>query len=338
MLELEPHRRDAPGAGGAQSPTPAIVVGLINNMPDAALEATEGQFTELLRAAAGELPVHLRFSSIPEVPRSAMAREHMHSRQYWPLDALQGEAVDALIVTGMEPGGGPLDAEPYWPRLVALLNWAETQTISSIWSCLAAHAAVQHLNGIPRERLKEKRCGVFEHAILAGHPLMRGVPQPLRLPHSRWNDLPIERLREAGYTILSSSAATGADVFARQGRSLLVCFQGHPEYEANTLLREYRRDVGRFLRGQQARYPSAPSGYFSPDAATRLEEFARRAHERRSPELLAEFPLEALGAELQCTWQGAAVRLYCNWLNVLAEARRPAGTAARISRPSLTLS
>jgi homoserine O-succinyltransferase/O-acetyltransferase len=337
MLELEPHRRGAPGADTGPCPTPAIVVGLINNMPDGALEATEAQFTGLLRAAAGELPVRLRFSSIPEVPRSAVAREHMRTQHYWPIDALQREGVDALIVTGMEPGGGPLDTEPYWERFVALLDWAETHTTSSIWSCLAAHAAVLHLDGIPRRRLKEKRCGVFEHTILAGHPLMQGISPPLRLPHSRWNDLPIERLREAGYAILSCSTATGADIFARQRRSLLVCFQGHPEYEANTLLREYRRDVGRFLRGQQD-YPGAPSGYFSPDASTHLEEFARRARQHGSPELLAEFPLQALGAELQCTWQGAAVRIYRNWLNLLVEARRPAGTPVRASRPSMTLS
>jgi homoserine O-succinyltransferase/O-acetyltransferase len=338
MLELEPHRSDAPRAGDAPCPKGAIVLAVVNNMPDAALEATEAQFTGLLRAAAGERAVRLRFSSIPEVPRSAAARAQMAARHYWPIDALQREPLDGLIVTGMEPGGGALEDEPYWQRFVEILDWADTSTASSIWSCLAAHAAVLHLDEIPRRRLAAKRCGVFEHTILAGHPLMQGVSQPLGLPHSRWNDLPIDRLRQAGYTILSFSSATGADVFARQRRSLFVCFQGHPEYEATTLLKEYRRDVGRFLRGQQAHYPSAPSGYFSPGASARLEEFARRAQQRGSPALLAEFPLEALGAELQCTWQAAAVRIYRNWLNVLAEARRPAGASARTSRPSLTVS
>ena len=45
-------------------------------------------------------------------------------------------------------------------------------------------------------------------------------------------------------------------MFVKQTRSLFIFFQGHPEYEETTLLREYRRDVGRFLRGQQPHYPT----------------------------------------------------------------------------------
>ena len=74
-----------------------------------------------------------------------------------------------------------------------------------------------------------------------------------------------------GYRLLTRSAAAGADAFVReeQGGSLFVFFQGHPEYETDTLAREYRRDVGRFLRGEREHYPAAPEGYFN-DAATAL--------------------------------------------------------------------
>jgi homoserine O-succinyltransferase/O-acetyltransferase len=37
-------------------------------------------------------------------------------------------------------------------------------------------------------------------------------------------------------------------MFVKYNRSLFVLLQGHPEYDSATLLREYRRDVGRFLR------------------------------------------------------------------------------------------
>ena len=46
-----------------------IEIGLLNNMPEAALEATEQQFLDLLGAAAGDSWVHLRFFSLPGVPR-----------------------------------------------------------------------------------------------------------------------------------------------------------------------------------------------------------------------------------------------------------------------------
>ena len=300
----------------------ALRVGLVNNMPDSALEATETQFTRLLQAAAGSLPVQLRFYYVPEIARSAAAQERLE-RNYWQIQALDQEPPDALIVTGMEPGGGALTEEPYWESFVRLLRWADANTVSSVWSCLAAHAAALYLHGVQRRRRKEKLSGVFDHQLLAGHPLVAGVSEPFRLPHSRWNDLPVEELRAAGYTILSSSAATGADTFIEQRHSLFVCFQGHPEYEETSLLKEYRRDVGRFLRGQQAVYPTQPQGYFSPTVSAELDAFRARALATPREDLLEEFPTVEAGG-VHNTWQTPAARIYSNWLGFVAAGRTEA--------------
>ena len=63
-------------------------------------------------------------------------------------------------------------------------------------------------------------------------------------------DLPEARLLENGYRMLTRSAAAGVDAFVKKqdGGSLFAYFQGHPEYDTDSLLREYRRDVGRFRR------------------------------------------------------------------------------------------
>ena len=297
-----------------------IVVGLVNNMPDAALGSTEAQFSSLLQAAAGAHAVRLRFSSLPELPRGADARARI-AASYWPIETLLAEAPDALIVTGTEPIAPRLTEEPYWPRLTALLEWADQRTVASIWSCLAAHAAVEYFDGIARRRLAEKRCGVYSHSLLTGHTLLKGVAAPLPMPHSRWNELPIENLRAAGYAVLSSSPETGADAFVRHERSLMLFFQGHPEYEDTTLLKEYRRDVGRYLNGQQAHYPTLPHGYLSAEAAALLEGFRERALAQRAPELLGQFPFAAVAAALVNTWRPAAVAIYRNWLDFIAAAR-----------------
>jgi homoserine O-succinyltransferase/O-acetyltransferase len=299
--------------------TSALIVGLVNNMPDSALDSTEAQFSGLLRAAAGPRTVRLRFSSFPELPRGADARAHI-AGSYWPLETLLAEAPDALIVTGTEPIAARLAEEPYWPRLTALLEWADQHTIASIWSCLAAHAAVEHFDGITRRRLAEKRCGVYSHTLLPGHALLQGVAAPLPMPHSRWNELPIDALRTAGYAVLSSSPETGADAFVRHKRSLMLFFQGHPEYEDTTLLKEYRRDVGRYLNGQQAHYPTLPHGYLSAEAVSVLDGFRERALAHRAPELLGQFPFAAVAAALSNTWRPAAVTIYRNWLDFIAAA------------------
>ena len=282
-------------------------------MPDAALEATEAQFGRLLRESWPEGTVDLRLVYLPEIARGEAAEARLR-KHYWPVDELLASSSDALIVTGLEPGLRPLAEEPYWPRLVQLMEWAERRTRSSLWSSLAAHAAVLHLDGVQRRRLPAKCFGVFDHLIAADHPLVSGIVQPFRMPHSRWNALPLSELRDAGYQVLSTSVETGADLFVRQRESLFVFLQGHPEYESTTLLKEYRRDIGRFLRGLQPQYPGAPQGYFAPDTAELLNRFQARAERERDPGLLDCFPFTELEEHIQTTWRAGARCLFRNWL------------------------
>lgn len=307
----------------------ALRVALVNNMPDAALQATETQFANLLAAASGALRVRLRLTYLPEVPREAAALASI-AASYWPLERVMEDAPDAIIVTGTEPRASELEQEPYWPRLVQLLEWAQQRAASSIWSCLAAHAAVQALDGIRRRRLPEKRFGVFEHTPLRGMPLLDGVGAPLLTPHSRWNELSVDELRAAGYTVASASVHSGADMFVREERGLMVCFQGHPEYQSATLLKEYRRDVGRYLRGEREHWPSLPHGYFSAEALEALEAFRLRAERVRDPALTAEFPHLQLGTDSQAPWRAAAVHIYRNWLAYLAGTRSGAHSQRRV--------
>jgi homoserine O-succinyltransferase len=144
-----------------------ITVGLVNNMPDAAVEATERQFTELLRAAAPKAVVVLKLFSIPTVPRGeAMRREF--AERYRDIAELWDTPLDGLIVTGTEPRAKNLADEPYCETLTKVVDWARDNTASAIWSCLAAHAAVLHDDGIERRALKEKLFGIFDCQLVAG--------------------------------------------------------------------------------------------------------------------------------------------------------------------------
>ncbi len=112
-----------------------------------------------------------------------------------------------------------------------VIDWAADNTRSTIFSCLAAHAAVLHLDGIKRVPLGQKLSGVFDCAVVADDPLLEGLGPELRVPHSRLNDLAAQELSAHGYRILTSSPRVGADMFVRQQKSLFVFLQGHPEYE-----------------------------------------------------------------------------------------------------------
>jgi homoserine O-succinyltransferase/O-acetyltransferase len=313
-----------------------LTIGLVNNMPDAGCEATERQFIELLRAAASDVVVLLKLFSVAAVPRSEAARAEIASRSR-DLSALWDAPLDGLVVTGTEPVAADLKDEPYWNALCDLLDWACHNTMSAVWSCLAAHAAVQYSDGIVRERLSDKLSGVFDCEATGDHPLLAGVAQRWRVPHSRHNDLPEAPLAAGGYRVLSRSAAAGADTFIKEqdGGSLFVFFQGHPEYDTDSLLREYRRDVGRFLRGEAGAYPQAPQNYFDGAAMFLADDFRTRAEGGPHGELIGEFPVRSLRAGIENTWHSNAITVYRNWVAFLKEQkshrRSPATREQRVS-------
>jgi homoserine O-succinyltransferase len=310
------------GSGVGLNAPNCVTVGLINNMPDAAVEATERQFTELIRAATQNSVVLLKLFSIPEVPRADGVRQGMSDR-YRDISELWNTPLDGLIVTGTEPRAANLTDEPYWETLSKVVDWARDHTSSTIWSCLAAHAAVLHADGIERRALKDKQFGVFDCRLAADHPMTQHFPTPFWVPHSRYNDLPEPALTSCGYTILTRSATAGVDAFARQDGSFFLFFQGHPEYEVDTLLREYRRDVGRFLTGEREGYPAMPLGYFNDGAAALV---ARALADRRG-ELIAEFPRSVSEDGLQSPWRNAATGIYEKWTAFLTARKAERRTA-----------
>ncbi|HEY5347124.1 MAG TPA: homoserine O-succinyltransferase, partial [Rhizomicrobium sp.] len=188
--------------GGDYGLRQRLDIGLVNNMPDAALRATEMQFARLLKACATVLDVRLQLFSLPGIERSNETLARMEGF-YASTDTLAGSSLDALIVTGSEPRAEDLRDEPYWPQMAQLVDWARHSTLSTLWSCLAAHAAVLQLDGIARTPLGEKCSGVFlcEHAH--EDALFARMPGRHYTPHSRRNTLDEKALTAHGYKILS---------------------------------------------------------------------------------------------------------------------------------------
>jgi homoserine O-succinyltransferase/O-acetyltransferase len=292
-----------------------VRIAFVNNMPDAALEDTEMQFLELIEAAAPYIPVRLSLHSLPGIPRGRWGQQHL-DEYYFGMNDLFDHRYDGLIVTGTEPKQVDLCNEPYWSALSTVLDWAENNTVSTILSCLAAHASVLHSDGIGRYPLSEKQCGVFTFKRTASCSLMGGSTKSIRVPHSRWNEVRPEELAACDYTILTQSTEAGVDAFIKKKkRSLFVHFQGHPEYDRHTLLKEYRRDIKRFVRGERDTYPSIPAGYFDMATATLAAKFREVVLFDRREELLDKFPETIIAPMLQKTWQSSALSTYHNWLN-----------------------
>jgi len=298
-----------------------LTIGLINNMPDAALRATERQFMRLLRRAAGDIRIDFHCFSLPAVKRSQPAqwRTDQHYSDIADIDRLH---IDGLIVTGAEPAAATLAEEAYWQELAEIVDWARTNTRSTIWSCLAAHAAVLHLDGIERRPLDTKRSGIYDCLAVTDHWLTDGLPSPLLVSHSRLNELRADDLTGLGYQLLTHSPQAGVDIFAKQLGSQFIFFQGHPEYDALSLEREYLRDISRFLGGERDSYPAIPAGYYEPEAEERLAGFESRARVERRPGLSAELPGRTLRHDIATG--AAATMIFRNWLGFLSEGAKAA--------------
>jgi homoserine O-succinyltransferase/O-acetyltransferase len=318
-------RREADKFDRPQKATDAVLtIGLVNNMPDSALQATERQFIRLLEAAAGNHRILLHCFSLPSVKRSQPAKSRVDT-QYADIADLGHLKIDGLIVTGAEPNAASLPEEPFWQELAGVIDWAKVNTRSTIWSCLAAHAAVLHLDGIERQRLNAKCSGVFDCAKTHDHWLTENIPSPLKISHSRLNALRKSDLTAKGYQVLTESPEVGVDIFAKQFRSRFIFFQGHPEYDTLSLQREYLRDITRFIAGERDTYPAIPSSYFDVETEGRLALFQKRASAERKLPLSAELPGLRLRRDIAA--EAAPAEIFRNWLGFLS------GRAAATSRP-----
>ncbi|MGH6889463.1 MAG: homoserine O-acetyltransferase/O-succinyltransferase family protein [Rhizomicrobium sp.] len=319
----------APRRGGRETGSSefCIELGLVNNMPDAALERTERQFFHLLGAAARNLLVRVSFFSLSGLVRDTAGRDHLERNSYRGSSTIESAGLDALIVTGTEPHAPDLRLEPYWSELAALFDWIAGDGPSTVFSCLAAHAAVFRYDGIERQPLTEKRFGVFEH-VVAGHDVLTGnLPQPVHVVHSRWNEVGESALACSGYRILTWAPEAGVDMFLRRGRNDLLFCQGHPEYDPANPVREYHRDVRRFLAGERDAFPTFPRNYFSPAETLALEHFRERAIRARDASLLAEFP--AIRRRPEVRWQPPAAPVFQAWLRQIVETKRHRRSRAR---------
>lgn len=300
-------------------------IGLVNNMADAAMAATEYQFLTLLEAAAGDMPVHFTLYAFPEVERKPFGQRRLDSI-YFDIDQLWEQPPeqypDGLIVTGREPRTADLREEAFWPSFERVVEWTQEHGRSAVWSCLAAHAAVLALDGIGRVRSQHKHFGIFTCEQAAPHALLAGAPVSLRVPHSRWNGVSEGQLAANGYQVLTRTSDRGVDSFIKQEAGLFVFFHGHPEYASETLLGEYRRDVGRYLKGEMEIYPSLPLDYFDEETERSLLEIEAKARLSRQEKLLGEVYAVLNSVRIHNTWRDTGALIYRNWLEHLCTQKR----------------
>ncbi len=293
-------------------------IGFLNMMPDAALVATERQFIRLVGNCNRIAQFYVYPFSLPGLPRGAETMEYIE-RYYCKFEDLQQQGLDALIITGANVANPSLEQEPFWEPLMEVVRWADKNVSSTLCSCLATHALLKYLYGIDRQPLPAKRWGVYNHRISQpGHPLLRDINTRFDVPHSRHNEISRAQLEDAGLTVLVEGREGGVHMAVSPDQFRMIYFQGHPEYDLNSLLKEYKREVLRYLAGELDAPPSFPKHYFSDEAAELADHFIKQVKQARvKGETLPGFAEKELEALLDNTWGDTAKAMVNNWLGLV---------------------
>tara|TARA_B100001989_G_C24549077_1_gene472969 strand:- start:599 stop:1609 length:1011 start_codon:yes stop_codon:yes gene_type:complete len=275
-------------------------IGLLNMMPDAALQATERQFFRLVGESNQIAQLYVHPFTLPELERSAETKAYI-DEYYEPFEQLQEEGLDALIVTGANVSNPALEENDFWKPLIKVFDWAWDNVTSTMCSCLATHAVMQFKYNQKRSALPDgKLWGVYRHRVAdRTHPLVRNMNTVFDVPQSRFNQITTEQFKEAGMKILIESKDTGTHLAVSPDGFRLICMQGHPEYDTISLMKEYQRDFKLYKEGKISSEPAMPKNYCEQDILQKIESGS------------------SLEDCLENTWRDSARSILASWIGLV---------------------
>lgn len=290
-------------------------IGLLNMMPDKALAATERQFFRLVGESNQIAQFYVHPFTLDELERSPEGQAHIEE-YYEKFSDIQQQGLDALIITGANVVGRELSVQPFWKPLIEIIDWAYENVTSTLCSCLATHAVLQFRYGLNRRALPEKRWGVYSHNVKDQfHPLVTGMNTRFDVPHSRFNQIDGIQFREADLNVLVESDEAGVHLGVSEDGFRLVFFQGHPEYDVISLLKEYKREIGMYIQGENEAYPVFPDNYFDLRTRAILDEYREWVDKNLAGNKeIPEFPEHLLVPRLHNTWHDSAEAVINNWI------------------------
>ena len=208
--------------------------------------------------------------------------EHLASF-YTTFDQVKDRKFDGMIITGAPVENLDFDQVEYWEELCQIMAWTPTHVHSTLHICWGAQAGIYHHYGVPKYELPQKLFGVFEHKLVKpSSPLVRGFNDLFMAPHSRHTEIHAEDIEKHPDLELIATSEEAGVYIAKSTDSRNFFVFGHPEYDTDTLMAEYRRDIAKGMD------MPLPRHYFPNDDSTQAP---------------------------YSTWRAEAQLLYTNWLN-----------------------
>ena len=293
-------------------------IGLLNMMPDAALEVTERQFFGLLSGSNHIAQFYVHPFTLPEIVRGNAERQHIAS-YYDDFHELKERGLDALIISGANVAEADLSQEVFWEPLIEVVEWA-SEHVTSMWcSCLSSHAVLDFRYGLRRQRQAKKVWGVSSHQVVDSlHPLVKDINNRFDVPHSRWNAVTDEQFASAELPLLVQSEQTGVLLATSHDGFRCIFCQGHPEFDTVSLLKEYKREVILFFQGDRDSYPPLVENIFNDFCKAVLIEYQERVvHARHQGIGIPDFPDKLITPWLDNTWRDTGSAIMSKWIGLV---------------------
>ncbi|WP_323013624.1 homoserine O-acetyltransferase/O-succinyltransferase family protein [Devosia sp.] len=213
-----------------------LEIGLLNLMPNK--ERTETQFTRLIGSTP--LQVNLSLVRITDHHSKHTSEDYLNTfYQTW--EEVREKRFDGFIVTGAPIANIPFDEVRYWPEMIEIMNWTQTNVHHTMFICWGAQAALHHFHGVRRYRMANKAFGVYRHRVLnLRSPFLRGFSDSPMIPVSRYNDIERASLNP-DLEVLIDNPEIGISMLGDE-KHRAVHFLNHLEYDNRSLADEYERD------------------------------------------------------------------------------------------------
>jgi homoserine O-succinyltransferase/O-acetyltransferase len=290
-----------------------LEIGICMNMPDGAVKATERQILKLIEQACPTQQVRVHFFTLPIFERGEEIKSHIEE-YYTPLEDIKKRGLDAVFITGASEETNPsLIKYKYWKPLNEFIAWAKENVTSTVYSCLAAHAGMYFEYDEEPEFQDKKTWGVYPHTKTEpNHPLVRGMNDVIYAPHSRLNVIHREQFEKKGLKVLLESEEAGVLLATSADGISEMFMQGHLEYDAVSLLKEYIREIKNYIEGVREDYPEFPANYFDDKAAKIANEYKRIVTSVLKD--IPEFPEKEILLHIKNPWADSAQVIFSRWI------------------------
>ena len=240
--------------------------------------------TQLLRKLSNTpLQVHVEFLQTASYIPTHIDPGHME-QFYYTFDEIKDRRYDGMIITGAPLDYVACEDVAYWKEICNIMEWTKTHVHCTFHLCWGAYAGLYYHYGIQKTDLPQKLFGIFPHKVLKRtSPLFRGFDDEFMAPHSRATDVNLADVEAVPELEVMAVTKEGSLAIAKTTDSRQFFVTCHAEYDADTLAREYFRDMEKGLTTVDL-----PENYF-PD------------NDPKNPPVV--------------NWRSTGQLLYSNWLN-----------------------